>query len=92
MSYVDQNLISGESVQYRTGVHWVVLVGPIIAGLIIGLSSFLAMSNGSVGAGLALLLIACLIVAIGFLRRWSAEFTVTNKRVILKVASFDAYQ
>jgi uncharacterized membrane protein YdbT with pleckstrin-like domain len=87
MGYVDQNLISGEVVQYHTGQHWVTLVAPIGAGFFLGLLSlaaFLYIPFGF-GVGLALLLVAGLLVASAFLARSSAEFAVTNKRVILKV-------
>ncbi len=83
MAYADQNLISGETVHYRTGLHWIVLVTPIIAAFLLGLMSLFAFF-GSVAMGLALLLISGLIVAGGFLSRSSSEFAVTNKRVILK--------
>ena len=83
MAYVDQNLISGETVHYRTGLHWIVLVTPIIVASFLALMSLFAFF-GSVVIGLALLLIAGLIVAAGFLSRSSSEFAVTNKRVILK--------
>jgi uncharacterized membrane protein YdbT with pleckstrin-like domain len=84
MAYVDQNLISGETVHYRTGLHWVVLVSPIVIGSFLGLMALITLF-GAIGLGLALLLVAALIVASGFLRRSSSAFAVTNKRVTLKV-------
>jgi uncharacterized membrane protein YdbT with pleckstrin-like domain len=84
MAYVDQHLISGETVQYRTGFHSVVLVAPTIAGLFLGFLSLAAFLSGNAGIGVWVLLVAALIVASAFLRRSSAEFAVTNKRVILK--------
>jgi uncharacterized membrane protein YdbT with pleckstrin-like domain len=83
MEYVDQNLISGETVHYRTGLHWVVLVVPIAVGAFFGLIALITIL-GAVGIGLSLLLVSGLIVASGFLRRSSSEFAVTNRRVILK--------
>ena len=61
-----------------------VLVTPIVAGFFIGLLSLGAFLSGSAGSGACVLLVAVLIVASAFLRRSSAEFAVTNKRVILK--------
>ena len=55
MAYVDQNLISGENVQYRTGLHWVVLIVPVVMGFFLGLPSLIAVFNGAFGTGLALL-------------------------------------
>ena len=36
MSYVDKNLIPGESALYRTGLHWIVLVWPMFWALSFG--------------------------------------------------------
>ena len=30
MSYVDQNLMSGESVIYRTRLHWIIFLAPMV--------------------------------------------------------------
>jgi uncharacterized membrane protein YdbT with pleckstrin-like domain len=84
MAFADQNLISGETVHYQTGLHWVVLVAPIALGVVFGLTSLMLIFSSFVGIGLILLLMTALIVASGFLRRASSEFAVTNKRVILK--------
>lgn len=84
MAFVDQNLISGETVRYRTGLHWVVLVVPIILGFFGLVHASIVAVSGSYGVAVGLLLLASSIAAIGFLRRMSAEFAVTNKRVILK--------
>jgi uncharacterized membrane protein YdbT with pleckstrin-like domain len=35
MSYVDRNLVSGETLLYRTRHHWLVLLGPVIGGLVL---------------------------------------------------------
>jgi len=35
MSYVDRNLVSGETLLYRTRHHWLVLLGPVTGGLIL---------------------------------------------------------
>ena len=32
MGYVDRNLVPGETLLYRTRHHWLVLLGPLIAG------------------------------------------------------------
>jgi uncharacterized membrane protein YdbT with pleckstrin-like domain len=36
MSYVEKHLMDGESVAYATGLHWVVLVGPLLLTLVFG--------------------------------------------------------
>ena len=37
MSYIEQNLSSGETVLYQTRLHWVVMIAPCIAALVAGL-------------------------------------------------------
>ena len=34
MGYVDRNLVPGETLLYRTRHHWLVLLGPLVAGLL----------------------------------------------------------
>jgi uncharacterized membrane protein YdbT with pleckstrin-like domain len=91
MSYVEGNLIPGEKVVYKTGLHWVVLVGPITAGVLLGLPG-LALSIGGIVAqsgstgivGFILLAFGGLCFLFGFLGRKATEMAVTNKRVIVK--------
>src|SRR4029077_15658802 len=35
MSYVERNLVSGETLLYRTRHHWLVLFGPVFGGLVL---------------------------------------------------------
>jgi uncharacterized membrane protein YdbT with pleckstrin-like domain len=35
MSYVDRNLVPGETLLYRTRHHWLVLLGPVFVGLLL---------------------------------------------------------
>lgn len=35
MSYVERNLVSGETLLYRTRHHWLVLLGPVIGGVLL---------------------------------------------------------
>ena len=94
MSYVDENLIPGESALYRTGLHWIVLVWPMFWALSFGVLglAFLVISGsvrvnppGSAAiAGLVLLGLGATAAVIGFLRRAATEMAVTNKRVVVK--------
>src|SRR5688572_4931934 len=91
MGYVDENLISGETVHYRARLHWLALFH-------LHVSAFLLVAGGAallvygllrdmLGAtiGGAILLSAGILVAvIAKIVRSSAEFAITNKRVILK--------
>ena len=95
MSYVEQNLIAGEQVLYKTGLHWIVLVGPIILACFFGLpglfmliASIATLSDKSTSgmgpAGFVLLLLAGVCVLLGYLKRRGTEMVVTNKRILIK--------
>lgn len=94
MSYVEGNLIPGEKVFYKTGLHWVVLLGPIVVGVFFGLPGLVLLigsigetsgsSSAMAGGGLLFIIIAAVCVLLGFLRRKATEMAVTNKRVIIK--------
>ncbi len=84
MGYVENNLLAGESVQHKTGIHWfiflptVIVVGIGVAMLFSG--NFLLLGLG-VTTTLAALLILFPMAAVRF---FTSEFAVTNKRVITK--------
>ena len=90
MSYVESNLIPGEKVLYKTGLHWVVLVVPIVVGVFFGLPGLVfligSMATKEVGpiTGVVHIIIAAVCVLLGFLSRKATEMAVTNKRVIIK--------
>jgi uncharacterized membrane protein YdbT with pleckstrin-like domain len=80
-SYVQSNLIPGEQVVYQTKVHPIVFLSPaafVIGGIVFGIL-------GMPPAGLAFLVIGVVLFAAAWIRQWSSEFAVTNKRVIIKV-------
>lgn len=80
MSYVDQNLMTGEKVIYRTKLHWVIFISPALL-LILGLILFA--TNGTLGGIVTGSGAIGLIIA--YLNESTSEFAVTNKRVIIKV-------
>jgi len=95
MSYIDKNLASGEVVLYRTRLHWIVMVWPVLIGLFCGFAAILMMvvaitaahdggSGASMGLGLACAFLGALAVAFGIMRRSATEMAVTNRRVIMK--------
>jgi len=93
MSYVEKNLIDGEKLIFRTGVHWTVLFWPfttvtlVIAG---GIAIFaVAHFVGKIELGTLLVasaLVYCLYVV---LKRSATEIAVTNRRVIIKTGMAD---
>jgi len=86
MSYVETNLIPGEQVFYKTGLHWSVLVGPVLFGAIFGLVGlFLLFAGDTRIVGFLFLVFAGLLILLGYLARKATEMAVTNKRIIIKV-------
>ena len=94
MSYVEQNLISGEQVLYKTGLHWIVLVGPAILACFLGLPGLILLigaiatkdkdTQGIWVGGFVFLALAALCILVGYLKRKSTEMVVTNKRILIK--------
>jgi uncharacterized membrane protein YdbT with pleckstrin-like domain len=95
MAYVEDNLVYGEAVTHQTRLHWIALFWPALIAVACALGGFALLGSGittskqSAGtmaiAGLALLVAAGGSWGIAVLKRRSAEFAVTNKRVIVKV-------
>jgi uncharacterized membrane protein YdbT with pleckstrin-like domain len=80
-NYVQSNLIPGEQVVYETKVHPIVFLTPsafVTGGIVFGLL-------GMPPAGAVFLAIGVVLFAAAWIRQWSSEFAVTNKRVIIKV-------
>jgi membrane protein YdbS with pleckstrin-like domain len=87
MSYVKSDLIQGEKLIYETGLHWSVLVWPVIIALIVaagGVVCLLQKDTNFLYAGAALLVVALIIVGVAMFRRSAVEMAVTNRRVIIK--------
>jgi uncharacterized membrane protein YdbT with pleckstrin-like domain len=79
VSYIEQNLMSGESVISRAQIHWMIFLRAIVwtvVGVILALfAPFLG----------ALVLFGALVVAgVAFVERSTTELAVTNRRVIGK--------
>ena len=94
MGYVDKNLISDESVAYRARLHWILFVKPALSAVVIiavvggifyaaDLLDKLSDQTAALIWG-GVLVIAAIPLLTTFLSWRSAEFAVTNKRVILK--------
>jgi uncharacterized membrane protein YdbT with pleckstrin-like domain len=102
LSYAEKHLIAGETVQYETRLHWIVMLGhTLIAAVLvlIGGSLLLApwssLKGGEAAAGMlrwagvACLVVAAIFLGIGLVRRSATEMAVTNKRVIVKSGIVD---
>ena len=97
MSYLRSNLVPGEQVIHQTRLHWIVMLGNLLAGCVLmagGAVLFYYASNQAgfeiatihVMQGTAVALVVAGLVAIlaGLVRRNATEMAVTNRRVIVK--------
>jgi hypothetical protein len=98
MSYIESNLIPGETVMYQTRLHWIVMFGHIIVGCLLlilpgALLLYYALSQSTLDgstshimkvAGLALLIAGAVVILMGMVRRSATEMAVTNRRVVVK--------
>jgi uncharacterized membrane protein YdbT with pleckstrin-like domain len=96
MSYLDSNLIPGETVIYRTRLHWIVMLWHVIIGclllvvpgLVVLYFAFSQSDSGTShvmeGAGVALLIAGLVVVLMGVVRRNATEMAVTTRRVVIK--------
>lgn len=86
MGYVDQNLITDETVTYRAQLHWILFITPIlIATLIDAVAALILVYVGGFEAvAVGMMVVSVTPVFVAFIERSGAEFAVTNKRVILK--------
>jgi uncharacterized membrane protein YdbT with pleckstrin-like domain len=80
MGYVDRNLRQGEEVVYRTGLHYIIFLVPMLITLF-GMLAFAA----SAKLATLLLVIAILITVNRYIRLVTSEFAVTNKLLLIKI-------
>jgi len=98
MSYVQSNLVPGETVIYETRLHWIVMLWHLVAGFLLlvlpgALLLYYARNHTGIDSGelhlmeggAAVLLISGVVVILaGMVRRNSTEMAVTNRRVVIK--------
>jgi uncharacterized membrane protein YdbT with pleckstrin-like domain len=89
MSYIDSNLLSGEHVVYRTRLHWLLFIVPILFTVFVLFPITWLMVNGSWKSFAWIPLAFGLVFLVAtFIKRQSSDFAVTNKRVMMKVGVF----
>ena len=94
MSYVQKILEPGESVTHVTRTHWLVYL-PAIFLLLLGIvvlasSSYVSVDFAAVpqiGSAM-LILLAAISWLPAFVRRWTTELAVTNRRIVFKSGLF----
>lgn len=89
MSYIDSTLLAGEHVIYRTRLHWLLFMVPVLfsACILAPIAWFLASGTWSHYAWIPLAICAVILLAT-YIKRQSSDFAVTNKRVMMKVGVF----
>jgi uncharacterized membrane protein YdbT with pleckstrin-like domain len=87
VAYVDKHLLTGERVIYRSHQHWVVFSGPVLL-LILGLVPLVYSRSNTMLIIASIVATAALIwIVARAIARASSQFTVTNKRVVIKLGT-----
>lgn len=97
MSFVERHLIAGETVQYETRLHWIVMFQHILGAACLDLFAVVllvfsfrtrhtpgATSSILFWVAVVALLGSAVAIASGALKRSATEMALTNKRVIVK--------
>ena len=83
MSYIDETLLPDEHVVYRTALHWIIFLRPVLV-ILVGLALLIAFRTVPL-VGAPVLLLGVLLLFAPLVAYWSTEFGVTDKRMIVKV-------
>jgi signal transduction histidine kinase len=98
MSYVESNLVPGETVIYQTRLHWIVMLGHMIMGIFLlalpgAVLLYYAFAHTEIDprtlqimkiGGIALIVGGVIVILVGMVRRSATEMAVTNRRVVIK--------
>jgi uncharacterized membrane protein YdbT with pleckstrin-like domain len=83
VSYIDETLLPDEHVVYRTTLHWIIFLRPVLV-ILVGLALLIAFRTVPL-VGAPILLLGVLLLFGPLVAYWSTEFGVTDKRMIVKV-------
>lgn len=84
MSYINKNLQTNETIEYKANIHWFIFVMPII-GLAFGYIFYSTKTSLTHYTGLIILILSSFQLLKRLLFKISTEYVITNKRVILKI-------
>jgi len=97
LSYIEKHLIPGETLQYQTKLHWIVMLGHVgltaffvLAGLALLVFSWNTRHSGEshsnilIWLALAAFFVAAILLGVGLIKRSATVMALTNKRVIVK--------
>ncbi len=89
MSDLEKHLLPGESLLFRTRLHWSLYVPPVLFTLFVAVPiAVLLFVNALVPWIAAPLVVGFSWLLAAHIRRASSEFAVTNKRVVIRVGVF----
>jgi uncharacterized membrane protein YdbT with pleckstrin-like domain len=83
VSYIDETLLPDEHVVYRTALHWIIFLRPVLV-VLVGLALLIAFRTVPL-VGAPVVLLGVLLLGAPLVAYWSTEFGVTDKRMIVKV-------
>lgn len=83
MGFIDNNLMPQEHVVYRTRLHWIIFLGPVIF-TVLGLALSIE-GDRSGPIGFPFFVISLFWGISSFIKMVTSEFGITNKRVLIKV-------
>jgi uncharacterized membrane protein YdbT with pleckstrin-like domain len=93
LGYIEKNLVPGETVLYKTRLHWIVMIWLLLEAAVLGAAGLAMFIEGYAArgapagliiAGLLCLVVAGVLVGMGLIRRGATEIAVSNKRVLIK--------
>ena len=97
MGYIENNLISGEQILYKTRLHSVAVLFPLLTGAVVAVGGLTCLYASAThrqegnedsrlwaAAGLALIVLGVITVAVAVLKRNATEMAVTNRRILIK--------
>ncbi len=83
MGYIEKNLMMGEKLLYSSNLHWIIFIWPIIWFMV---AIYFFITGGETAVIGSLFVIISIVTFIGsYINYTTAEFGITNKRVIVKV-------
>lgn len=84
MGYVEDQLLPGEEIKYRTHLHKLIYVLPGLFAALLTAGAVWAFSSGTTWAGLLAIAVGFIPLLVTHIKYTSSEFAVTDKRVIIK--------
>lgn len=91
MSYIDRSLLEGERVAFRTRLHWLAVISPVVLTAIVmaPIAWFVSTTTWSSYTWIPVAIWLLVLIA-AVVKRQSSDFAVTNKRVMMKVGVFSS--